>query len=111
MVVLAIIAIFALLTVRCEAQVRTTITVSINCTNENISVSSRCTAPVDWFMENQSGGWYGQLTSGVLFSQFPVTTDRSLHKMTLEDAFWYINADGAFWASDDMQALSIHLSR
>lgn len=102
---------FVQLATLAHAQVQTTVTVVIECNNANIAVSPRCTAPVDWFMDNQSGGWYGQLTSGVTFSQFPIVDGSYLHKMVIESAFWYIDAEGAFWADNDTQALSIHLTR
>lgn len=102
---------FVQLATLAHAQVQTTVTVVIECNNANISVSPRCTAPVDWFMDNQAGGWYGQLTSGVTFSQFPIVDGIYLHKMVIESAYWYIDAEGAFWADNDTQALSIHLTR
>ena len=93
--------------------VKTTVTVVISCNNANYQDSPRCNAPVDWFLGNTTDGFYGALTSGVTFRQGPILTDRDvlLHKMIVEDAYWYIDQQGPFWAASDVAALSIHLTR
>lgn len=93
--------------------VQTSITVVISCNNANLHSSPRCTAPVDWFLGNTTDGFYGALTSGVTFRQGPILTnsDVLLHKMVVEDAYWYIDRQGSFMADSDVAALSIHLSR
>lgn len=98
---------------KAEAQVQTTVTVVIECNNDNFDRSPRCQSPVDWFMEDGAGGFYGQLLSGVTFRQYPVLNDYDayFHKMVVEEAYWYIDQEGRFEAESDVQALSIHLTR
>lgn len=87
------------------------VTASVRCTNENFDTSPRCQSPVDvnTFRMIDEAHFDGYLLSGVYFEQKPVA--KSFVKMTVEDAFWYIDSKGRFEAESDVQALSIHLTR
>lgn len=87
------------------------VTASVRCNNQNFDHSIRCQSPVDvnsFFMVGPSH-FVGSLLSGVEFEQCPVA--KTFSKMVIEDAFWYIDQHGTFEATDDLQALSIHLTR
>lgn len=87
-----------------------TTTLLVPCTNYNYSTSPRCSeSPVDWFLSDEAGGFYGQLLSGVQFTQRPVHGD--LHRFQLEKAFWFIDREGSFYASSTLQAASISMAR
>jgi len=96
-----------------QGSAATSVTVKIDCNNRNFETSAQCTAPVDWFLGDRENGFYGQLTSGVTFRQGPILSDRGvfLHKITIEDAFWYLDEKGSFFAESDLQALSVHVTR
>lgn len=91
----------------------TSVTVSIQCNNQNVSTSPRCTAPVDWFIVNDDGSAFGQLTSGITFSQFNISNELGvrLQKFVIETAYWYITDRGVIHADTDTQALSIYLTK
>lgn len=95
------------------SSIPTSVQVTIACNNYNFDVSEDCKAPIDWHLGNRYDGFYGQLTSGKLYTQGPILTDRNvfLHKLILEDAFWYVDKKGQFFAGSDLEALSIHLGR
>lgn len=102
-----------------SAQVKTTLTVlepgsvtaSVRCNNQNFDHSVRCQSPVDHnaFFLIGDGHFIGTLMSGVEFEQYPVA--KTFSKFVMEDAFWYIDQRGTFKAENDLQALSIHLTR
>jgi hypothetical protein len=73
--------------------------------------SPRCKATIDWFLEDGAGGFYGQLTSDVTFRQYPIVDGSYLHRMQIEDAYYFVDEKGTFNAEDNTQALSIHLNR
>lgn len=91
----------------------TTLTVSISCNNQNIATSPRCTAPVDWFVVNDDGSAWGQLESGITFTQLNVSNQLGvrLQKFIIEDAYWYITDRGVIYADGDIEALSVYLTR
>jgi hypothetical protein len=87
------------------------VTASVRCNNQNFNHSVRCQSPVDvnsFFLVGPNH-FVGTLLSGVEFEQYPVA--KTFSKMVIEDAFWYIDQHGTFNAEDDLQALSIHLTR
>jgi hypothetical protein len=86
------------------------VTATVRCTNENFATSTRCSAsPTDSFNFIAAGHFDGYLLSGVYFEQYPITP--TLSKMTLEDAFWYIDAKGSFDARSDLFARVEHFVR
>ena len=104
------IVVVCIFTPNVKAQIQTSVTVVIGCNNQNFNYSERCNAPVDVnTLELTEDGFEGSLLSGVQFRQSNVV-DR-LNKMTVEDAFWYIDTKGRFNANSDIQALSIYLTR
>jgi hypothetical protein len=90
---------------------RGSVTASVRCNNENFDHSVRCQSPVDHnaFFLIGDGHFIGTLLSGVEFEQYPVA--KTFSKFVIEDAFWYIDQHGTFKAENDLQALSIHLTR
>lgn len=113
-VTIAVIVTLMVIAMRAEAQtaVRTTVSVVIPCTNENFTVSDKCTAPPDYFIVEENGEVWGYLTSGVQFTQRNVSNDLGvrLQRFNLEDAKWYISDRGVIYADSDLQALSIYLT-
>lgn len=87
---------------------RVTVTVEVPCNNENVYTSPRCNAPVDTLVFDD-GIFSGYLTSGVEFEQKEVAL--GLEKMTVEDAYWYIDQYGTFNASGDAVAIIKFISR
>jgi len=93
-----------------SAQIKTTLT--IECNNANYSISSYCTAPVDYFVVEDNGEVWGHLVNGVQFTQTNVANDVTrLQRFQLQQAFWYVSDKGAFFAQSDLQALSIYLAK
>ena len=86
-------------------------TASVRCNNHNFDHSVRCQSPlyIQSFFIVGPGHFVGRLLSGVEFEQIPV--ERTFSKMIIEDAFWYVDQHGTFEAENDLQALSIHLTR
>jgi len=89
-----------------------TTTLKVPCTNANWQHSPYCTAEPDWFIVNDDGSSFGQLTSGAQFTQRNVSNDLGvrLQRFQLEEAFWYVTDKGDIHAETDIQALSIYLS-
>lgn len=87
------------------------VTASVRCNNQNFNHSVRCQSPVDHnaFFLISDGHFIGTLLSGVEFEQYPIA--KTFSKFVMEDAFWYIDQRGTFKAENDLQALSIHLTR
>ncbi len=110
----AVIVTLMALAMQADAQtaVRTSVSVVIPCTNENFTVSDKCTAPPDYFIVEENGEVWGYLTSGVQFTQTNVSNDLGvrLQRFNLEDAKWYISDQGIIYADSDIQALSIYLT-
>lgn len=100
-----------------QAQVKTSVQVviptgvsaSVRCNNQNFDYSARCVSPVDSFYMIDEAHFEGTLLSGAEFAQYPIA--KTFSKFVLEDAFWYIDTKGRFYADSDIQALSIHLTR
>lgn len=112
-VTIAVVVTLTALGMRADAQtVRTSVTVTIPCTNANFTVSDKCTAPPDYFIVEENGEVWGYLTSGVLFTQTNVSNDLGvrLQRFNLEDAKWYITDRGIIYADSDLKALSIYLT-
>lgn len=85
-----------------------TLTAQVRYNNDNISGYQ---PPVATF-EEINGEFYGTLTDGTPFSQTNVVNDITrLQKFTLQDAYWYISDKGEIWADNDLQALSIYLTK
>jgi len=57
-----------------------------------------------------NGGFAGRLENGSTFKQVPVLSEPSvrLHKFVVDDAYFYISAQGTFQASSNLVALSIY---
>ena len=87
------------------------ITASVMCNNTNIDTSPRCTAPPAWFIVNPDGSAFGELESGVTFTQSNIANDLTrLQRFQLEEAYWFISDKGDIKAESDIEALSIYLS-
>ena len=85
-----------------------TITAQVRYNNDNINGYQ---PPVADFTE-VNGEFYGTLTDGTPFSQTNVVNDITrLQKFVLQDAYWYISDKGEIWADNDLQALSIYLTK
>ena len=85
------------------------VTASVRCNNDNFASSTRCQSPVDSFNYIDVAHFDGYLLSGVQFEQYPIT--KTLSKMVVEDAFWYIDAKGDFKAKNDLFARVEHFFR
>ena len=80
-------------------------------TNENF-LTSYHEAPQS-FQTDGSGGFYGFTVSGRLFTQTPVANAYNirLHRFSIDEAYFYISDRGVIFASSDISAVSMYLSR
>lgn len=62
--------------------------------------------------EDVAGGFYGEVESGLHFTQQPVTNDLELkiHKFVMGDLVFYISDLGVISANNDLEAISIYLA-
>ena len=87
------------------------VSAAILCTPANYDHSPRCTAPVESFVKTEHG-FYGQLVSGVLFTQKNISNELGvrLQKFEMEQLYWYVSDKGIIKADSDIEALSKYLS-
>lgn len=82
------------------------------CTLQNWLFSPRCTAPINQIEVTENREVYGSLTSGVKFSQINVlVAGYSMQKFQMERVQWYMTDKGKIFATSDLQALSIYLTK
>lgn len=87
------------------------ITTTILCTNDNFQLSKACSAPPEAFYQTEQGEFHGTTTSGIPFSQTNVVNDLTrLQRFQLQEYFHYVSDKGAFFADNDLTALSIYLA-
>jgi len=88
----------------------TGVTASVRCNNDNFQYSQRCLAvPSMDTLRVSEHGYTGSLVSGVQFKQLTIVP--GLQVMQVEDAFWYIDQYGVFYAADQFTAFSKYLTR
>ena len=90
--------------------IETLVTASVLCNLQNLHMPP-CNAPVESF-EVVDGEFYGELESGIPFSQTNVVNDVTrLQRFQLQDAYWYVSDKGVLYAQDDLSALSMYLAQ
>lgn len=65
-----------------------------------------------WFEIDNQGGFYGETTSGTVFTQKPINNNVSLrlHKFVIGPAYFYISDKGIIRAENDLSAISIYFT-
>jgi hypothetical protein len=79
-------------------------------TNENFQTERH--NPPSWFVANENGGFYGELTDGTTFAQIPVQNSLGIRmqKFEIDSAYFYISDRGVIYADTDIEALSIYFT-
>ncbi len=65
-----------------------------------------------WFLQDETGGFYGETESGMTLTQKTIVAPYSLRiqRFNIGDIFFYVSDKGVIEASNDLVAVSIYLS-